>query len=115
MFITHRFALSSGTFNEEILGLYFIFRPEGQEGEDIPVLYLDLREEQLYEELLIERGTRLASNEATFLPFKQQVGFNNFRDQLTVVQVGDRSIRDRNRAAAEKERILKIIQDLTYN
>jgi hypothetical protein len=115
MFITYRFSLSSSTFNEEILDLYYIFRPEGQEEEDIPILYLDLRKGQLYENLLIERGTRLTSNEATFLPFKQQVGFNNLRDQLAVVRVGSRTIRGTDRAAAEKERILKIIRDLTYN
>lgn len=115
VFITYRFALSSGTFDKEILDLHFIFRPEGREEEDIPILYLDLREEQLHEKLLIKRGTRLASNEATFLPFRQQVGFNNLRDQLTVVQVGNQIIRGTDRAAAEKERILKIIRDLTYN
>jgi hypothetical protein len=113
MFITYRFSLSSSTFNEKILDLYYIFRPEGQ-GEDIPILYLDLREGRLYENLLIERGTRLTSNEATFLPFKQQVGFNDLRDQLAVVRVGNRTIRDTARAAAEKKRILEVIRDLTY-
>ncbi|MCS3672733.1 hypothetical protein GGP66_000137 [Salinibacter ruber] len=115
MFITYRFSLSSSTFNEKILDLYYIFRPEGQGGEDIPILYLDLREGRLYESLLIERGTRLTSNEATFLPFKQQVGFNDLRDQLAVVRVGNRTIRDTARAAAEKKRILEVIRNLTYN
>lgn len=114
VFITYRFSLSSSTLDQEIRDLYFIFRPAGQE-EDIPILHVDLQEGAMYEELLIERGTRLAANESAFVPFRRQLSFHNLRSRVTVVKVGDEIIRDPDRAAAEKERLLDITRELTYN
>lgn len=115
VFITYRFRLTRSELQRDILDLYFIYRPPAQQEEDISVLYLDLSQDDLYEELLVERGTTLPSNEAAFLPFKQQIGFHNLRDVTTVVQVGDQIIRDPEQAAAEKKRILDITQNLTYS
>lgn len=114
VFVTYQFSLSSGTFSQELRDLHFIFRPEGEE-EDIPILYLDLQDEQFREELLVERGTRPASNEAAFVPFRQQVRFHGLQDHLTVVRVGGQIIRDSGRAAAEKKRILKVVRNLAYS
>lgn len=115
VFITYRYNLTSSDLQREILDLYFIYRPSAQQEEDIPVLYVDLSRDNLYEEVMVKRGTTLPSNEAAFLPFNQQLGFHNLRDVVTVVQVGDEIIRDPERAAVEKKRLLKITQNLTYN
>lgn len=114
VFVTYRFRLSSGNLQREILNLYYIYRPTAQQEEDIPILYLDLSKENLYEELLVERGTTLSSNEAAFLPFGQQIGFHALRDVMTVVQVGDQIIRDPERAASEKKKLLGTLQNLAY-
>jgi hypothetical protein len=113
-FITYRFHLSSGDFQREIFDLYFIYRPTAQQEEDIPILYLDLSRGALYEKLLVERGTTLPSNEATFLPFREQIGFRASRDMMTVVQVGDQIIRDPERAASKKKQLLETLRNLAY-
>jgi hypothetical protein len=115
VFITYRFTQDRGTLRRDILDLHFIYRPSAQQGEDIPILYLDLTEDSLYRRLLVKKGTPLRVNEASFRSFEEQIAFHSLQDDARVVQVGNRVIRDSEKAASEKQRIMKTIRKLTYN
>lgn len=114
VFLTYRFTLNGGSLHRDILNLHFIYRPTAQQGEDIPILYVDLTKNDLYQELLIEKGTPSPVNEVVFRPFGEQLRLQNL-ENATVVQVGNRIIRDSEQAAAEKRRILQTVERLTYN
>lgn len=115
VFITYRFALKGSSLKREIRDLHFIYRPTAKQGEDIPILYLDLSENNLYQRLLVEQGTPSSVNEVVFHPFAEKIAFHSLRDNATVVQVGNRIIRDPKQAAAEKQQIAGTIRELTYN
>lgn len=115
VFITYRFTQESGRLHRDILDLHFIYRPSAEQGEDIPILYLDLTEDNLYRQLLVKKGTPVRVNEATFRSFEEQIAFHNLQDTVRVVQVGNRIIRDAEQAASEKKRIMSTIRKLTYN
>lgn len=115
VFITYRFTLNSSTLHRNILDLHFIYRPSAEQGEDIPILYLDLSKDNLYEEVLVERGTPSPINEVVFRSFEEQVRFYTLRDVATVVQVGNRIIRDPKQAAAEKRQLLETVRKLANN
>lgn len=115
VFITYRFALEGSSLKREIQDLHFIYRPTDEQGEDIPILYLDLSENNLYHRLLVEKGTPSSVNEVVFHSFAEQIAFHSLRDEATVVQVGNRIIRDPDQAAAEKQQIAGTIRELTYN
>ncbi|PSQ90761.1 MAG: hypothetical protein BRD43_01290 [Bacteroidetes bacterium QS_4_64_154] len=55
VFITYRFTQSNGRLRRRILDLHFIYRPSAEQGEDIPILYLDLSEDDLHQQLLTTR------------------------------------------------------------
>lgn len=114
VFITYRFHSTSAGTKYKILDLYFIFRPPGADDTDIPVLYVDLTDPEVYDRLLVQGGTTLPYNEAAFLQFRRQMSFHSLRDDVRVVQVGAHIIRDEKLAAAEKQRILKITTRFTY-
>lgn len=115
VFITYRFRLKGSSLQRDIRDLHFIYRPTTEQGEDIPILYLDLSENDLYNDLLVQKGLPSPVNEAVFYPFADRISFQKLRDEATVVQVGDQIIRDPQQAAAEKEKILRTIRKLTYN
>ena len=115
VFITYRFALEGSSLKREIQDLHFIYRPTDRQGEDIPVLYVDLSENNLYQRLLLEKGTPSSVNEVVFHSFAEQIAFHSLRTEATVVQVGNRIIRDPEQAAAEKQQIAGTIRELTYN
>lgn len=115
VFITYRFGLNGGALQRNIRNLHFIYRPTAQQGEDIPILYVDLTDGNLQQELLVETGTPSTVNELNFHPFAEQLGLQKLRDEATVVRVGNRIIRDPEQAAAEKQRVLQTIRRLTYS
>mgnify|MGYP006282338501 CR=1 FL=1 len=115
LFITYRFTQEDSRLHRDILDLHFIYRPSAKQGEDIPILYLDLTEDGLYRKLLVEKGTPVRINEATFRSFEEQIAFHSLQDTARVVQVGNRIIRDAEQAASEKKRIMSTIRKLTYN
>ena len=115
VFITHRFTQKSGELNRDIRDLHFIYRPSAEQGEDIPILYLDLTNEDLYRQLLTKKGTPSPVNELAFHAFEEQIAFHSLRDASTVVKVGNEIIRDPEQADAEKEQIMATIRKLTYN
>lgn len=114
VFITYRFTQKSSRLRRDILDLHFIYRPSAEQGEDIPILYLDLSKNNLHQRLLVEKGTPVRINEAAFRSFEDQVRFSELQEEATVVQVGDRVLRDAEKAATAKQQILRTIQNLTY-
>jgi len=115
VFATYRFTQERGRLQRDILDLHFIYRPSAEQGEDIPILYLDLTEDGLYRKLLVEQGTPVRANEATFRSFEEQVAFHNLLGTARVVRVGNRIIREPEQAATEKKRIMSTIRKLAYN
>lgn len=115
VFITYRFFLESSTLHRSIRSLHFIYRPTAQQGKDIPILYVNLSDENTRQELLVEKGTPSPVNELSFQPFSKQISLHNLKDKATVVRVGNRIIRDPERAAAVKQRVLQTIRRLTYS
>jgi len=114
VFITYRFTQKSSRLRRDILDLHFIYRPSAEQGEDIPILYLDLSKNNLHQRLLVEKGTPVRINEAAFRSFEDQVRFSELQEEATVVRVGDRVLRDAEKAATAKRQILRTIQNLTY-
>lgn len=112
-FITYRYRLTSAELETQIVDLYFIYRPPGPQ-EDLSIFYLDLEASPLYEELLVQRGTEVPNNEMVLLPFEQQLSFHRLAQQARIVRLGDEIVRDPERAAAEKERILEITARLAH-
>ena len=114
VFITYRFRQRSSRLRREILDLHFIYRPSAEQGEDIPLLHVDLSENNLHQRLLAERGTPVRINEAAFRSFKEQLRLTELEEEATVVRLGSRVLRDAEKAASAKRRILRTIQELTY-
>ena len=114
VFITYRFTQKSSRLRRDILDLHFIYRPSAEQGEDIPILYLDLSKNNLHQRLLAEKGTPVRINEAAFRSFEGQLRFSELQEEATVVRVGDRVLRDAEKAATAKRQILRTIQNLTY-
>ena len=114
VFITYRFTQKSSRLRRDILDLHFIYRPSAEQGEDIPILYLDLSKNNLHQRLLVEKGTPVRINEAAFRSFEGQLRFSELQEEATVVRVGDRVLRDAEKAATAKRQILRTIQNLTY-
>ena len=114
VFVTYRFTQKSSRLRRDILDLHLIYRPSAEQGEDIPILYLDLSKNNLHQRLLVEKGTPVRINEAAFRSFEDQVRFSELQEEATVVRVGDRVLRDAEKAATAKRQILRTIQNLTY-
>lgn len=115
VFITYRFKLFGGTLRREIRNLHFIYRPTAQQGEDISIFYVDLTKNNLYHELLVDKGTPSPVNEVVYHPFAEQISLQNLKENVTVVQVGNQILRDSDRATTVKAQILQTIERLTYN
>lgn len=115
VFITYRFILKGSRLQRDILDLHFIYRPSAEQGEDIPILYLDLTENDLYQQLLVEKGLPSSVNEVAFQPFEEAVAFHSLQEEARVVQVGNQIIRDAEQAASEKRQIAGTIRELTYD
>lgn len=113
VFIDYRFEMDRQGFSEKITGMYFIYRPEGIEEADIPILYLDTSDPAV-DRLLSESGTTLPDNAAAFRPFREQIGFTRMSAGQTLVAVGDDVIREPERAEAEKRRLVRTIERFSY-
>jgi hypothetical protein len=115
VFITYRFTLKGSRLQRRILDLHFIYRPSAEQGEDIPILYLDLTENDLYQRLIVEKGLPSSVNEVAFQPFEEAIAFHSLQETATVVQVGNQIIRDPKQAASETRQIAGTIRELTYD
>jgi hypothetical protein len=112
VFLNYRLEATQRGFTSEIESFFFIYRPDGADGLDIPILYVDGHDPAVAE-LLMNGGMRLETNEAAMEPFYEQVTFHRLRD-ATVVAVGGRVIRDEARAEAERRRLLAAVQQFIY-
>lgn len=112
VFISYRLEATQRGFVSEIEDLFFIYRPEGYEDIDVPILHLDAREAPV-RRVLVSGGTRQAQNQAAFEPFFDQLRFHQIAE-ASVVSVGGRVIRDEQEARAEKERLLATIRRFVY-
>lgn len=112
VFISYRLEATQRGFVSEIQDLHFIYRPEGYEDIDVPILYLDAREAPV-RRVLVSGGTRQLQNQAAFEPFYDQLLFHQLAD-ASVVSVGGRVVRDPQEARAEKERLLATIRRFLY-
>ncbi len=112
MFITYRFEANQRRFKADILDLYFIYRPEEYEDADVPIAYFDASD-PIIRNTLVGKGTRLETNEAVFEPFWDKLQFYQLEDAL-VTSIGGRVIRDEERAASERTRLVGIIRQFLY-
>ncbi|MCB0719802.1 MAG: hypothetical protein KDD65_15245 [Bacteroidetes bacterium] len=112
MFVTYRYEADQRSFKTDILELYFIYRPEEYEDADTPIALVDATQ-PVVRNMLVSNGTTLATNEAVFEPFWDQLRLHQLEDG-TVVKVGNKVIRDEDEAAREKQKILSIIRRFLY-
>lgn len=112
VFLTFLYEADPRRFSQEITEMYFIYRPEEYEDSDMSIMLVDATHPAV-RNMLTSNGTRLNSNEAVFEPFWDQLRLHQL-EEGTVVQVGDRVIRDEAIALAEKERIVGIIRQFLY-
>lgn len=112
VFLKYRLEATQRGFTSDIQSFYFIYRPEGGEGLDLPILYLDGHDPAI-QQLLLNGGTTLETNEAAMEPFYDQVTFYSLED-AAVVQVGGRVIRDPAQGLAERQRILATVRRFMY-
>ncbi len=112
VFLTFLYEADPRTFSQEITQMNFIYRSEEYEEADIPIMVVNA-DHPAIRNMLTSNGTRLASNEAVFEPFWDQLRLHKLEDGM-VVQVGDRVIRDEAIAMAEKDRIIDIIRKFLY-
>lgn len=112
VFITYRFEANQRRFKADILDLYFIYRPEEYEDADIPIAFFDASD-PIIRNTLVGKGTRLETNEAVFEPFWDKLQFYQLEDAL-VTSIGGRVIRDEERAASERTRLVGIIRQFLY-
>ena len=112
VFITYRLEASQRGFRSEIQDVYFIYRPEGYEDVDTPIFYVR-GDDPAVRRMILSGGTQSLTNEAAFEPFYDQLMFHKLGES-TVVTVGGRVIRDPERAAAERERLLDTVRRFMY-
>ncbi len=112
VFLTYRLEASQRGFTSEIEKIYFIYRPEGFEDVDMPIFYVSGKDPAV-RRLILSGGTQMLANEAAFEPFYDQLTFHHL-DESTVVSVGGRLIRDPEKAAQERERLLATVRRFIY-
>lgn len=112
VFITYKLEASQRGFSSEIQDIYFIYRPEGYEDVDLPILNVDGRDPAV-RRVIVSGGTQMFENEAAFEPFYDQLAFHQLENS-TVVAIGGRVIRDPERAIKERERLLATVQRFIY-
>lgn len=112
VFITYRYEANQRRFKSNILQLNFIYRPEEYDDADTPIMVIDATH-PIIRNVLTSNGTTLDENEAVFEPFWDQLRLHQL-DDSSVVQVGNRVVREEEVALAEKERIVGIIRRFLY-
>lgn len=112
VFVTYKMEGTQRGFSSTIEDFYFIYRPEGYEDVDTPILYVDATQPKV-RHVINNGGTQLLENEAAFEPFSEQISFAQL-DDSAVVTVGGRVIRDPERGRAERMRVLSTIRRFMY-
>lgn len=112
VFVNYRLEAGPRGLNSSILDLHFIYRPEGMDDVDYPIVYIDTSEPAV-RRLIEHSGTRLRQNEAVVQPFVDQISFASLPDAV-VVAVGGEVIRDDAEALRERERLMATIREFLY-
>ena len=112
VFISYHLEASQRGFSSSIQHFYFIYRPDGYEAIDLPILQVDAGEPAV-QRLLLTGGTTLEHNQAAFEPFVEQVSFARL-EESAVVSVGGRVIRDAEQGREERRRLLTTIMRFMY-
>jgi hypothetical protein len=112
VFIRYRLEAGPRGFMSTILGLHFIYRPEGFDDVDYPIAYVDAQQSEM-RRLIDHGGTRARVNEAVIEPFSDQIAFATLEDAI-VVSVGGEIIRDMDEGRRERERLIATIRQLVY-
>ena len=113
VFITYQYEATQLGLDTDILSMYFIFRPDQANENDIPILYLNTTHPSI-RNALISNGTQLRVNEAAFLPFWDQLMLNKLPNGSQIVAVGGEIIRDPEEAETEKVQLLNTIRKFMY-
>lgn len=113
VFITYQYEATQLGLDTNILSMYFIFRPDQANENDIPILYLDTTHPSI-RNALISNGTQLRVNEAAFLPFWDQLMLNKLPNESQIVAVGGEIIRDPEEAEIERVQLLNTIRKFMY-
>ena len=113
VFITYQYEATQLGLDTDILSMYFIFRPDQANENDIPIFFLDATHPSI-RNTLISNGTQLRVNEAAFLPFWDQLMLNKLPDESQIVAVGGEIIRDAEEAETEKVQLLNTIRKFMY-
>lgn len=112
LFIGYRLEANQRRFESTITHLFFIYRPQEDEGVDVPIFYLEV-DQPAVQDVLENDGTPLINNEAAVMPFREQLVFHKLPESQ-IVRVSDRVIRDPQQAAAEKQRLLATIRRFVF-
>lgn len=112
VFLTYRLEASQRGFVSLIEDIYFIYRPEGVDDVDMPIFHVD-GQDPAVRRLILGSGTQMLANEAAFVPFYDQLTFHQL-EESTVISVGGRLIRDPEKAAMERERLLANVRRFMY-
>lgn len=112
VFLTYRLEASQRGFVSQIEDIYFIYRPEGVDDVDMPIFHVSGLEPAV-RRLILGSGTQMLANEAAFVPFYDQLTFHQL-EESTVISVGGRLIRDPEKAAMERERLLATVRRFMY-
>lgn len=112
VFITYRFEADQRGLQTTIEDLYFIYRPEGGESQDIPIFSVDATE-PVVQNTLTNSGLPERTNEVALRPFYQQLLFHNLPESQ-LVALGGEVIRDQEEAERERERVLRTIRRFLY-
>lgn len=113
VFLGYRFEMDFGSrLERDLLSLHFHFRP-GPAQEDIPILYLDAQQRWV-QEILLEKGTDLPTNEAAIIPFRRHLDFVHLarQDDTRIVEIGGETVR--KGFEVKKEALIQKIERLMY-
>lgn len=111
VFINYKFEIKNRGFEESIESLKYIYRPPGDAAEDIPFLYIDATK-QWVKDILRNKGTTLATNQAALKTFSDQLAFARMAENGQVVQIAGNTVREGYER--EKRQLVQKIQRLTY-
>lgn len=113
LFIRYRFRAERGQLERSIRDLYFIYRPEGAQGNDLSIMQIDMEQTPALARLLKNSGMQMRTNQANFKPFREQLMFHKLPESQLVSLGGD-VIRNAEKAEAERQRLLRAVQHFLY-
>lgn len=112
MFLRYDFRAERGDLRRDIEELYFIYRPEGAQGNDVPIMAVDATEPHIAR-LLASSGVKLRTNEAALDSFRDQLMFHKLPDSQ-LVSLGGQVIRDPEEAERQRRRLLQTVERFLY-